>query len=220
MFRDAIASGKSCASRRILLGVITLVGLATVLFIPIDLEAAPGGKTEVLPVQKAAPAAVVIETAGSEAELRRQMREKTGVTELHSGTTRFSEASTGSFGFIAPQSLGMVLVTQSPDLVLERVSTVPNAYEIHKLADGSGLLVGFVGKDMASQIAPKERPKTLRISLYSSSSKEAPLIVAVPLEKLMVDQMPRRRDSGKRDGPVVLEMDLQSTMTRKGPISQ
>jgi hypothetical protein len=36
----------------------------------------------------------------------------------------------------------------------------------------------------------------------------------------MADQMPRQRDSGKRDGPVVLEMDLQSTMTRKGPISQ
>ena len=188
--------------------------------LPYQSMAAPGGKTEVLPVQKAAPAAVVIETAGSEAELRRQMRERTGVTELHTGTIRFSEAPTGSFGFIPPQALGLVLVTQSPDLALERVSTVPNAYEIHKLADGSGLLVGFTGGEMASHIAPKERPKTLRISLYSSASKEAPLIVAVPLVKLMADQMPRRRDSGKPDGPVVLEMDLQSTVSRKAPISQ
>lgn len=220
MLSHTITSVGFRISRRILLGVLTLLGLASVPLVPIGLEAAPGGKTEVLPVQKAAPAAVVIETAGSEAELRRQMREKNGVTELHAGTMRFSEAPTGSFGFIPPQSLGLVLVTQSPDLALERVSSVPNAYEIHKLADGSGLLVGFIKKEMASHIAPKERPKTLRISLYSSSSKEAPLIVAVPLEKLMADQMPRRRDSDKLDGPVVLEMDLQSTMTRKGPISQ
>lgn len=198
----------------------SLLALTFLCVLARPLLAAPGGKTEVLPVQKAAPAAVVIEAAGSEAELRRQMREKNGVTELHTGTIRFSEAPTGSFGFIPPQSLGLVLVTQSPDLALERVSTVPNAYEIHKLADGSGLLVGFTGREMASHIAPKERPKTLRISLYSSFSKEASLIVAVPLVKLMADQMPRRRDFGKPDGPVVLEMDLQSTMTRKAPISQ
>ena len=216
MFCHAIVFGR----RRILLGVLTLVGLASVPSVPIGLEAAPGGKTEVLPVQKAAPAAVVIETAGSEAELRRQMREKNGVTELRTGTIRFSEAPTGSFGFIPPQPLGMVLVTQSPDLLLERVSTAPNAYEIHKLADGSGLLVGFVGEETASHIAPKERPKSLRISLHSGSSEEAPLIAAVPLVKLMSDQMPRRRDPGKHDGPVVLEMDLQSTMSRKAPISQ
>lgn len=220
MFCHAIALGRFRISHRTLLGALTLVGLVSIPFGPIGLDAAPAGKTEVLPVQKAAPAAVVIETAGSEAELRRQMREKTGVAELHSGTIRFSEAPTGSFGFIPPQALGLVLVTQSPDLALERVSSVPNAYEIHKLADGSGLLVGFLKKDMAAHIAPKERPKTLRITLHSSSSDEAPLIVAVPLEKLMVDQMPRRRDSGKRDGPVVLEMDLQSTMARKAPISQ
>jgi hypothetical protein len=173
-----------------------------------------------LPIQKAAPAAIVLETSGSEVELRRQMREKNRVTELHTGTIRFSEAPTGSFGFISPQPLGLALVTQSPDLVLERVSSMPNAFEIHKLADGSGLLVGFVGKEMASHIAPKERLKTLRISLYSGFSQEAPLIVAVPLIKLMVDQMPRRPHAGKLDSPVVLEMDLQSTVTRKAPLSQ
>lgn len=220
MLCHAMNSSKLRTNQLTLLRVLTLVGLVSLPFVAADLEAASGGKTEVLPVQKAAPAAVVIETTGSEAELRRQLREKTGVTELHAGTMRFSEAPTGSFGFIPPPALGLVLVTQSPDLALERVASVPNAYEIHKLADGSGLLVGFIEKKMASQIAPKERPKTLRLFLHSSSSDEAPLIAAVPLEKLMADQMPRRRDSGKRDGPVVLEMDLQSTMTRKGPISQ
>ncbi|MGZ8382813.1 MAG: hypothetical protein ACXWWE_02250, partial [Nitrospira sp.] len=74
-------------------------------------DGAPGGKTEVLPMEKAAPAAVVIEAAGTEPELRRQMRSKNGVAELKSGAVRFSLAPTGSYGFIAPKQLGLALVT-------------------------------------------------------------------------------------------------------------
>jgi len=55
---------------------------------------------KILPMQKAAPATVAIETSGSEAELRRQLRTKNGAAELHTGTVRFSQAPTGSFGFI------------------------------------------------------------------------------------------------------------------------
>ena len=113
-------------------------------FFPYFLEAAPGEKTETLPTQKAAPAAVVIETAGTEPELQRLMRTKNGVAELQAGIVRFSEAATGSYGFIAPKHLGMALITQSPDLVLEQAPSSSDAYEIHKLADGNGLLVGFL----------------------------------------------------------------------------
>ena len=181
------------------------------------LFAASGVMTEVFPVQKAASMAIVIETAGSEAELRRHMRVKNHVAELSTGTIRFSEAPIGSFGFLAPQSLGMALVTQSPDLELERVASTFNAYEIHKVADGNGLLVGFMSTDAASQISPSERPKNLRIALYSNSVDKAPTIVAVPLSKLMIDRMPMRLDPKKSDSPVVLDMDLQTTVNRKSP---
>jgi hypothetical protein len=180
-------------------------------------DAAPEGKTETLPMQKAAPAAVVIEVAGTEPELRRQMRTKNRVAELDSGPIRFSLAPTGSYGFIAPKQLGLALVTQSPDLMLERLSLSSSAYEIHKLGDGSGLLIGFVGNEVVSQIKPSERPKSVRISLYSNPSGKATIIAAVPLTKLMVDQMPRRIESNKPDGPVMLEMDLQGTANRKAP---
>lgn len=180
-------------------------------------DGAPGGKTEVLPVEKAAPAAVVIEAAGTEADLRRQMRAKNGVAELENGSVRFSLAPSGSYGFIAPKQLGMALVTQSPDLILERISSSSGSYEIHKLADGSGLLVGFVENEVVSQIRPSERPKSVRLFLYSGSCSKATKIAAVPLTKLMVDQMPRRIDSRKTDGPVLLEMDLQGTANRKAP---
>ncbi|MBS0167309.1 hypothetical protein ACYX34_14500 [Nitrospira sp. CMX1] len=180
-------------------------------------DGAPGGKTEVLPMEKAAPAAVVIEASGTEPELRRQMRTKNGVAELESGTVRFSLAPTGRYGFIAPKQLGMALVTQSPDLMLERVSSSSGSYEIHKLGDGSGLLVGFVGNEVVPQIKPSERPKSVRLFLYSNSFRNATTIAAVPLTKLMVDQMPRRIDSRQVDGPVLLEMDLQGTANRKAP---
>ena len=191
--------------------VLTLMSL-----VPASLIGAQGGKTEVFPVQKAAPAAVFIETAGSEAELRRQLRAKNGVSELSSDTSviRFSVAPTGSFGFITPKLLGLALITQSPDLPLEQTPPATNAYEIHKLADGSGMLVGFVEANLKPQLTPSQRPKNVRLGLYSNPSGKAPHIVAVPLVKLIVDRMPIRLDPKEPGSAVLLDMDLQSTANR------
>ncbi len=191
--------------------VLTLMSL-----VPASLDAAQGGKTEVFPVQKAAPAAVFIETAGSEVELRRQLRAKNGVSELSSATSviRFSVAPTGSFGFVTPKLLGMALITRSPDLPLEQMPPVSNAFEIHKLADGSGMLVGFVEATLKPQLTASQRPKNVRLGLYSNPSDKAPHIVAVPLVKLVVDRMPTRLDPKEPGSAVLLDMDLQSTANR------
>jgi len=84
-----------------------LMGLTFMSLGSVSLTEAQGGKTEVFPMQKAAPAAVFIETAGNEVELRRQLRSKNGVSELSSTTSviRFSVAPTGSVGFITPSSV-------------------------------------------------------------------------------------------------------------------
>jgi hypothetical protein len=191
--------------------VLTLMRL-----LPASLDAAQGGKTEVFPVQKAAPAAVFIETAGSEVELRRQLRAKNGVSELSSATSviRFSVAPTGSFGFITPKLLGLALITQSPDLPLEQMPPVSNAFEIHKLADGSGMLVGFVEANLKPQLTASQRPKNVRLGLYSNPSDKAPYIAAVPLVKLVVDRMPTRLDPKEPGSAVLLDMDLQGTANR------
>ena len=215
MLHAVLCVSRIASVRYLLTG--TMLGLVLLSFLttPLDAARGGGGKTEVLPVEKAAPAAVVIDTVGTEQELRKQLRAKNGVVELAASNTRFSSAPTGSFGFIAPQVLGMALVTQSPDLVLERVQPVASAYEVHKLADGSGMLVGFVGPDLMPQLTPSQRPKNIRIGLYSNPSEKAPHIAAVPLVKLVVDRMPIRLDPKKTDSPVMLDMDLQGTANRK-----
>ena len=173
------------------------------------------GKTEVMPMVKSAPTGVVIEATGNESDLRKQLRSKNAVMELGATGVLFSQAPTGTYGFIAPQALGLALVTQSPDLLLERSAPASNAYEIHKLADGSGMVVGFIEKALIAQVTPENRPHHIRIALCSNRSDKMPYIAAVPLTKLMVDRMPVRLEPKNADGPVVLEMDLQGTANRK-----
>jgi hypothetical protein len=168
-----------------------------------------------MPMVKSAPRAVVIEATGNEPDLRKQLRTKNGVTELGATRVPFSQAPAGSYGFIAPQPLGMALVTQSPDLVLERSAPAPNAFEIHKLSDGSGLVVGFIEKALIAQVTPENRPHHVRVALGSNRSDKTPYIAAVPLIKLMVDRMPVRLEPRNAESPVVLEMDLQGTANRK-----
>lgn len=196
---------------------VALLSLLWLSLFPAPVVARGGEKTEVLPIQKSAPAAVVIETGGNEQELRKQLRAKNGVSELAAVKAMFSQAPMGSFGFIAPQPLGMALVTQSPDLMLEPIASDSNAFEIHKLADGSGMLVGFIGSDLVPQVTPSNRPHNIRLALHSHPSEKAPYIAAVPLVKLMVDRMPVRLDAKRADSPVMLEMDLQGTANRKSP---
>ena len=199
-------------------GVLLLMGLSSV-----PLEAGRGeARSEVLPVQNAAPAVVSIDASGSEAELRRQLRAKTGVAELAAGIPKvlFSQAPTGAYGFIAPRVLGLALVTQSPDIGMERTAPTMNAYEIHKLADGNGMLVGFVTPDVMTSVTPSERPKTVRLALYSNPSEQATLIVAVPLVKLAADRMPIQLDPKKSDGPVMFDMDLQGSTTRASTVGR
>ena len=195
--------------------VLTLISLAQA-----SLSLAQGGKTEVSSVQKASPVVVFIETRGSEAELRRQLRRKNGVSELSFSTSafRFSVVPAGSFGFITPKFLGMALITKSPDLPFEPVSPTPNAFEIHKLADGSGMLVGFVEAQLKPQLISSEQMKNVRFGLYSNPSDKAPHIVAVSLTKLLVERMPTRLNPKEPGSAVLLEVDLQSTANR--PLSQ
>ena len=115
---------------------------------------------------------------------------------------------------MTPKLLGLALITQSPDLPLELMAPTSNSFEIHKLADGSGMLVGFVEAHLKPQLTPSQRLMNVRFGLYSNPSNKAPHIVAVPLAKLIVDRMPTRLDPKEPGSVVLLDMDLQSTVNR------
>jgi hypothetical protein len=191
----------------------TLLGFTFMSLVTAPLGA-QAGRMEVFPVQKNAPPEVFIKTTRGEVELRRQLRAKNGVSALSPATSviRLSIAPIGSFGFIAPKLLGMALITRSPDLSIEQIPPVSNSFEIHKLADGSGMLVGFVEANVKSQLTASERLKSLRFGLYSNPSIKAPHIIAVPLAKLVVDRMPTRLDSKEPGSAVLLDMELQGTV--------
>jgi len=203
------------ARRSLSLGL--LLSAACLTLLSGELGAARERKMEVLPAQTTAPSAVVIDQVGDEHHLRTQLRSKNEVVELSASSSPFSQAPTGTFGFIAPRALGMALVTQSPDLTLERTPAAPNSYEIHKLKDGSGMLVGFVAHDVMAQISPANRPKNIHLSFHSNPSEKAPYIAAVPLVKLMVDRMPVPLDVKNPESTVTLNMDLQGSANRKSP---
>jgi len=154
---------------------------------------------------------VFIETVGRETELRRRLRAKNGVSELSFSTPafRFSAVPAGSYGLITPKYLGMALITRSPDLPFEAVSPTPNSFEIHKLADGTGMLVGFVEAQFKPQLTSSQRPKNVRLGLYSNPSGKAPHIVSVPLAKLLVERMPTRLNLKEPGSAVLLEVELQ-----------
>jgi hypothetical protein len=110
--------------------------------------------------------------------------------------------------------LGMALITKSPDLPFEQGSPTPNAFEIHKLANGSGMLVGFVETQFKPQLTSSERMKNVRFGFYSNPSDEAPHIGAVPLAKRLVEWMPTRLNPKEPGSAVLLEVDLQSNTNR------
>lgn len=190
-----------------------LLVLILLSFAPSARSLAQEGNTEVFHAQKAGPAVVFIETVGRETELRRRLRARNGVSEISFSTPafRFSAVPAGSYGFITPKYLGMALITRSPDLPFEAVSPTPNSFEIHKLADGTGMLVGFVEAQLKPQLTSSQRPQNVRIGLYSNPSGKAPHIVAVPLAKLLVDRMPTRLDPKEPGSAVLFEVDLQGT---------
>src|SRR5688500_3247967 len=84
------------------------------------LVASATGTTEVMPMIKAAPAAAAIERARTEEDHRAQLRVNSGLTELLPPRALVSQARTGAYSIIASPVLGMALVTQRPDLMLER----------------------------------------------------------------------------------------------------
>jgi hypothetical protein len=111
-----------------------------------------------------------------------EMRARNRVNPLAESESEkdFAEIPVNSYGFVEP-----------PDLIYrpsaEKLSIDANAYdfafEIHKLGDGSGLLLGYVGPETFGRLSEGILAGS-NFVLYSEPWKDAPSLVAIPVSGL------------------------------------
>jgi hypothetical protein len=119
-------------------------------------------------------------TANDIAELRR-LDQVVRIREAESGKT-LSEIPPGSFGFTLDMELAERESALHSDINV-RSSELPSEFEIHKLRDGSAMLVVYVGPETLDRLREGTQPGA-PISLYTSSWNEAPAVVAIPLSQI------------------------------------
>jgi hypothetical protein len=119
-------------------------------------------------------------TAKDFADLRR-LSQVALIRESESGKT-LSEIPPGSFGFTLASEIVEHGLGFHPELDVNS-SALPNEFEIHKLRDGTGLLVGCVGPETLSLLQEGLQPK-ISFSIYTGSWKEAAKFVGVSLSQI------------------------------------
>ena len=95
---------------------------------------------------------------------------------------------------------GFTYVPGLRDTPLFRTSR-PHTFEMHKLADGKVLLVGYVSKQLAARIGSDRQPVEVR--LFPAPRDEADTLVSLPLTRMI-----RYREFSTRDGGA-FEMRLE-----------
>jgi hypothetical protein len=123
---------------------------------------------------------VVAESAKDVRELRQQNR-VTRIEQVESGKT-LEEIPVNSYGFA--NGLDFIFRRAFIELRQLRASRLIRDFEVHKLADGSALIVGYVGKETLTRLREGLRQGE-SVTLYSDSWKEASNLVAIPLTRLL-----------------------------------
>jgi hypothetical protein len=124
---------------------------------------------------------LVAESAPSVQEMRRKHR--VSLISPMEGDKTTAEVQPNSFGF----AFSTPIIYRSPIQI--QVSGSKRDFEIHKLADSSLLVVGYVGPETFIRLREGVRPDA-DVTLYSSPIKEASDLVALPLNRL---KCPRSR---------------------------
>jgi hypothetical protein len=137
-------------------------------------------------------------------DARITLRKEHNVRALEPGESsmRLSNAPRGIYGFVDPIfiSTGAIRLGRNPSKL--------NDFEVHKLMDGSAYVIGFVGTDTAIQIRIDRRNQKLKLVLYTDPWPNASEIVALPLSKIRVKQVPRRIELDDERGPKALDLEL------------
>lgn len=115
-------------------------------------------------------------------ELRQGMRQQHNVRrmEIIENELKFSVSPRGIFGFAQESFL-----EDTSNLKLHRDFTYRGLYfEIHKMSDGKGHLVGFASPDIAVKLQREDCPSNFPITIYSCKWSGASNIISIPLSKI------------------------------------
>jgi len=109
------------------------------------------------------------------------LRQEDRVTELPDSESEktFAEIPVDSYGYVD----GIYLPHEPLDQIRVETTNFSHFFEIHKVADGSGRIVGYVGPETFQRLREGVAPGS-GLTLYSASWKEAPNIVAIPIKGL------------------------------------
>ncbi|HEY0702969.1 MAG TPA: hypothetical protein VGD60_09405 [Candidatus Acidoferrales bacterium] len=120
----------------------------------------------------------ITQSARDISELRRQNHVEP-ILDAESAKT-FLEIPVNSYGFAEGPALSVYPIVK---VEIERYGHLYD-FEIQKLSDGSGLIVGFVGPDMFETLRTG-LSKGSELVLYSDVWQDAPKLVALPAERLV-----------------------------------
>jgi hypothetical protein len=124
------------------------------------------------------PAPIVTAT---DEEQRQRMRQQHNVRrmEVLENELKFSVAPRGIFGFTQT-----VFIYDPSHLKLKREFSESLDFEIHKMTDGNGQLIGFVSPDTAVKLQRDDRPAKFLVTIYNSMWSGASIIVPIRLSDI------------------------------------
>lgn len=108
----------------------------------------------------------------------RQQNHVAGLEDSESGKT-FVEVPANSYGFADALDFTKKL---SHDVNMNSRGSTYN-FEVQKLSDGTGLIIGYVGPETLEHLREGIHAKSA-LTIYSDSWKDAPNVIAVPISRL------------------------------------
>jgi hypothetical protein len=118
----------------------------------------------------------------------------------------FGEIPAHSYSFIS----GLEVVHDHPPNYM-RASGFSRDFEVHKLGDGTAMILGFVGAESLVRLQ-EGMPQGADVSLYSGRWGDAPNIVAIPLSEIKCD---RSRTIDVADRLVVGVLDCKVNLSTR-----
>ena len=155
----------------------------------LDQAAATSASSVIPPATPSAAPTFVSANGLNEEEQRQMIRQQHNVRRMEAveNELKYSVAPRNIYGFTSSMRL-----YNPSGIILHRGFSHSQAFEIHKMNDGTGRLIGFVSTDVAVHIQRDNRPSEFPITIYNRKWSEAPTMAIIPTSYIKSDYSGRR----------------------------